>query len=266
MNKNYLFLQGHIWLLLCLFLLLSQACKTGKTAKAERRGAGMQGEGTSQALIEAQQGKDIEFDWLAAKFRVEFTSPEESGSATLNLRMRKDSIIWFTIKKLGVEGLRVCVYPKYVEILNHNENVYMRRPLSFLAEQLQLPLGFAEIQAFFIGQSFVPPSKKAYLFKTEDDFYKLEQRGLDDYMALLYHKKSLNLERILRDQGQNSVDVFLEEYKQLGAGEIAYTRRIVANSPDLGEITLQIALSKITLNEEQKTKFRIPSHYEKRID
>ena len=218
---------------------------------------------SSEALIEASRAQRLDFEWLSAKVKVDFEDKEQSVGATMQIRIRKDSLIWLTVKKLGVEGLRAQIHPKYIETLNHQDKQYQRRSLRFLAEQVDLPLGFAEIQDFFVGNAVLIPSTKPYLCKIEGDCYRLEKPGLNDYIGMLIQGEHFLLKQIARDQGRNSADIYFEDHKPLGNILAPYTRRIEIEGPDLGQLKLEFRFSDIELNQPQKMKFEIPDDYQR---
>lgn len=92
-----------------------------------------------------------DFEWFSAKGSLRYKSVDESGKATINVRMKKDSIIWLNIKKFSVEISRVKMTPDSVFIVYRWERLYEKGRLDQFTRAYNTNLDFAELQDLFFG-------------------------------------------------------------------------------------------------------------------
>ena len=95
------------------------------------------------------------FEWLTANLNIQ---AEENGMTyddlSGQLRMRKDSIIWFNVTAtMGVEALRAKISNDSIWILNRLEKNYLAEPLDTVSAQLGIPLSLPLIQTLLLDNN-----------------------------------------------------------------------------------------------------------------
>ena len=95
------------------------------------------------------------FEWLTANLNIQ---AEENGMTyddlSGQLRMRKDSIIWFNVTvTMGVEALRAKISNDSIWILNRLEKNYLAEPLDTVSAQLGIPLSLPLIQTLLLDNN-----------------------------------------------------------------------------------------------------------------
>ena len=95
------------------------------------------------------------FEWLTANLSIQ---AEENGMTyddlSGQLRMRKDSIIWFNVTAtMGVEALRAKASNDSIWILNRLEKNYLAEPLDTVSTQLGIPLSLPLIQTLLLDNN-----------------------------------------------------------------------------------------------------------------
>ena len=95
------------------------------------------------------------FEWLTANLSIQ---AEEKGMTyddlSGQLRMRKDSIIWFNVTAtMGVEALRAKISNDSIWILNRLEKNYLAEPLDTVSAQLGIPLSLPLIQTLLLDNN-----------------------------------------------------------------------------------------------------------------
>ena len=109
------------------------------------------------------------FEWLTANLNIQ---AEENGMTyddlSGQLRMRKDSIIWFNVTAtMGVEALRAKISNDSIWILNRLEKNYLAEPLDTVSAQLGIPLSLPLIQTLLLdnNEGLPPVENQTVLLK-----------------------------------------------------------------------------------------------------
>jgi hypothetical protein len=95
------------------------------------------------------------FKWMTANMDIQaegngMTFDDLSGQ----MRMRKDSIIWFTVTAtMGVEVLRAKFSNDSVWIINRLEKTYLAEPFDTVSAQLGIPLSLPWIQTLLMDNN-----------------------------------------------------------------------------------------------------------------
>src|SRR5258708_37539725 len=88
------------------------------------------------------------------------------------MHIKKDSLIWLSINLgLGIEAFGVLITPDSVKILDKLKKVARLRSVSYLQEEIHLPIDFRTLQDLLIGNPI-------YLDSSNILFYKKEQAGV----------------------------------------------------------------------------------------
>ena len=112
--------------------------------------------------------KAVDFDspYLTAKGKVQATIKGDERSATINIRMRRDSAIWISAGLLGFEGVRALLTPDSVRVVNRLDKTYFAGGYDYLTKLLNVPVSFAQAQALLLGNYQSAPAGAALTLST----------------------------------------------------------------------------------------------------
>lgn len=235
----------------------------------------------SKTLTTNLKANEFKFDRLNAKMTVDADIDSSSNSFTVTLRMKKDSVIWMSISKLGIEGARVLITKDSVKLVNRIKNTYFSGDFAYISKVLNTELDFEMLQSLLVGNSVE--------FYDEDEKIK---PGIDNCEYTLGTVRKFRLRRVM-DKGKElkepaqSIYMVPETFKiarivfyefnpdrsfdalfgnfekkdstQLFPMQMNYTIRAQKL------VKLDLVYTKVVLNEEQSFPFKIPENYE-RID
>lgn len=284
MNKSRTFVSQHLSvrlrtmlsLSLLLLVLLGSSCKSSKKIVLNNGKCLLD---FKNARTLATQVKSNEFclDRINAKLSVDALIDSSSNSFTINLRMKKDSIIWMSISKLGIEGARLLITRDSVKLVNRISNKYFKGDYAYISKLLNTELDFEMLQSLLIGNTVE--------FYDEDEKLK---PGIDDCMYTLgtvrkYKMRKAEKGRNLKEPVQSiyllpqtykvariifydfnpdrSFDAKYSAYETTSDNQqfpmkMSYVIKAQKN------IAIEIAYTKLVLNEDQTFPFRIPDDYE----
>ena len=254
-----------IFSILIIALLLS-SCKSKKN-KLPMTSQDPLPEKSTKFLQKALGRNEIDAEWMSAKAKIAYEDDFEKVKATAYIRLRKDSILWFNVKKAGVEAARVQITKDSVYIINRLEKEYTIKGLDFFESQYNLPASFDAIQTVALGNilylSNIKPDSEI-----DDDRHRLfvekDNIRAEYWMeGLTYRLSQMTFTDIRNDR---KFDMTFDNYKQLDDQQnFSYFRNLNVSGKNMNTPDLDIKLSKVEINVPKSIKFDIPKRY-KRVD
>ncbi len=232
----------------------------------------------ARTLTSHLKEKEFKFDRLNAKLSAEAEVDSTSASFTVTLRIKKDSVIWMSISKLGIEGARVLITKDSVKLLNRIKNTFFVGDFAYISKIVNTDLDFELLQSLLVGNSVefydedekIKPGidncqytlgtiRKKRLRKVMEKGKELKEPAQSIYMI----PETFKIARILFYEfgPDRSFDARYSEYElkdstQLFPMKMNYTIKAQKN------VKIDLAYSKVVLNEEQTFPFKIPENYE----
>ena len=118
---------------------------------------------------------EIDFRYLTAKSKLSFKSQtQDISNANLSVRVRKDSLIWVSVSKVGIEAVRALISRDSVKIMDRLENRYTIYDFPTLSRVFNFEMNFDLLQALLVG-NLPLPRRPAQKIKNERDYLLLRQ-------------------------------------------------------------------------------------------
>lgn len=243
--------------LLCVFMMIS-SCKSIKKV------AGIKTDELSPAKVQQQMIRNqIRADWLTAKAKIGFEGLGQKIGATSTIKLRKDSLLWMNVKKLGFEVARVQVTKDSVFVLNRLTNEYLAKDLDYLEKQYNLPADFNTLQALILGNPIFFVNRNLQLKTTPDAYHLFASEGSKLNNFWLSPQNFLLNKMSFEDKSsRRSLAFLLQDYTETPDNQnFSYLRNVDLNSRETGQVNIEIAFSKVVLNEPAAFRFDIPKRY-----
>lgn len=213
---------------------------------------------------------EIDFEFLSTKTKFQYTDSKNSNSATANIRIKKDSIIWFSLTPaLGIEAARGIITQDSMIIVDRINKTYSIFTFRDLSSKFRIDMDYNLLQALLLGNTSmeIKPDNK---LKSEGDFFKLIQSRSTLGIENLVNNKTLKIERVLLKDAltSNSMAInygnFLpvDNYIFPNETSISIVYKVAQDQPNS---TTEIILehSKVEIETKRvKFPFNIPSKYE----
>lgn len=275
-KKRIFNLIGNCTLLLLSILLMS-SCKTKQKIVSVPR-ANIDNKNT-RTLLALLKTNEFNFEHFSAKFSSEITIDSNNVSFNVNMRMRKDSVIWMSISPLlGIEMARIMITKDSVKFINRSNSTYFAGDYNYISKILHSDLDFEMIQSLLIGNSI--------------NFYEEEEKlksSIDNNKYLLSTIRKRRLRRVMeknKDLKEPVQSIWLEphNYKvsRIFIDELNSDRTFNATFEEFEKqedslffpyklnfaikaeknIFIGINYSKVTINKSQTFPFSIPEGYE----
>lgn len=177
--------SGQIVLIVLSVLVVMPSCSSKKRLAAGKplrnRAPGF--------LINHNAKEAFTYDWLGMKISADFTSEGESESFKVNVKGKKDSVLWISVSPaLGIEVIRMIITPdsvKYVSKVPNNKHYY-KGTYDDVSKLMGLDLEFDQMMELLVGNPV--------MLDKQDD--KLESL-VDDRQYFLVSKFSRRLKKLL---------------------------------------------------------------------
>lgn len=92
-------------------------------------------------------------------------------SFTMNLRMRKDSLIWVSLSAFGLEAGRALLLPDSIVFIDRLNKKYFIYDYSYLSQIAKMPVNMKQVQLLISGCLLYPADK--YRYHLTDDVWQL---------------------------------------------------------------------------------------------
>jgi len=216
--------------------------------------------------------EEIDFDYLTAKSKFSFKNETQNiDNANVSIRIKKDSLIWFSVNGVGFEVARGIITPDTIVFMDKFHKEYYAYSYEQLSREFNFDLSYGLLQSIIVGNLPVPrtPNEKV---RREKDFLLLRQDDgrimLDSYIG----EKNRKLKRLqaVEQPTKNSLTLDYEDFTELNSCLFPFTSLItldVQSKKDkkFYQTVMRIKHSKVELpSKAPGFPFTIPQSYQKK--
>ena len=243
-----------ILLFFSLLFITITACKTVKTSD----GTTLRVRSASFLVKKLEQQK-LDVEWMTAKVKLRLSENGSTTRASADIRMRKDSVIWMTVKKFGIEGARVLITTDSIYLINRLEREYLVQDFSFIESEFNLPASFQTLQDFILGNVFFM-TQENIKSDINDDAYHLTASDPTPFTNEYWlDATDFNLEKMYFNDLRYQRELTVEQSEYLPVGEIIafpHRRVVETSSQQLGNVSVEMDLSRVKFNQPANMPFK----------
>jgi hypothetical protein len=214
---------------------------------------------------------EVDFKYLTAKSKFSIKSQDQSTeNANMNLRVRKDSLIWFSVQKLGIEAARGIATRDSIVVMDKVHNEYSVFDYASLSRQFNFDLNFDLLQALIVG-NLPLPKRPAQKVKNERDYLLLRQSEgkvmVENYIG--EQDRKLKKLMVTEQPTKNTLRLDYADFQKLNDFLFPYTSLVTLDyqSKTDGQFyqkLLQIRHNKVELVDKNPGfPFTIPASYKR---
>lgn len=224
---------------------------------------------------------ELDFNTLKGRLNVDANLDSIYHSFTVSTRIQKDSLIWLSISKFGVEAFRVLITKDTVKYMDRIGRRYFEGDFTYLSTLLNAPVDFELVQSLLIGNS-VPFYTDESKIKSSLDHAKCQyvlgtirkskmKRVAEKGKELKASVQSLHLLvtsfKIARMQffefnPERSVEVLFSDFVPVVDSIKLFPTSISCYIRATKTLSLNLKYSKYRFNEPLTFSFNIPNSYE----
>lgn len=203
---------------------------------------------------------NLDFNTFSAKGKIEIEVNGSKHAATVNIRIKKDQIIWAYINASFLPVAQAYITPDSIKVLNILQGIYTRKGFDFVKKYAGQHFDFKTLQAILVGN-------KPGSFISEEETYKILQAlgyqlsGQKDSIAVqlnfnqVYKPIDVDLSNAAQNQHLHvSYTDFLAIGNKTIPQSIAISSKVKTNN-----VNLSLSYKKVALNETLEFPFNPPA-------
>lgn len=213
-------------------------------------------------VIKQHEKNSTDFKTLKARVKIDITQNDKTQGAGFTLRIEKDKVIWLSESVLGMA--RMMITPEKVRFYNKLDNEYFDGDYKLLSDVAGIDLDFMKVQNILLGQAIYNLKEEPHQVVVSENSYAVSPKDQSAVMELFYlinpsHFKmdSLQLQQQLK---RRMLQVDYATYQEVDKQIIPKNIRIIAVD-DSDEVAVAMAFKSVSLNDEVRFPFKIPSGY-----
>ena len=170
-------MRKNIWnstILICIcFVVQLSSCKTIKNVENGKNIKVL----SQNDLIDSIKTYELKIDWLKASGNTIIKLGEEKQNIDLNIRIRKDSIIWINLSKYKKKISRSLFEMDSVKITTeYPEKLYYFESINKMQEVMNFSISYNILEEFLLGGSFIDELNDKLILKTKENQYYISSK------------------------------------------------------------------------------------------
>jgi Domain of unknown function (DUF4292) len=173
---------------------------------------------TLENQVNAIKIDEIDFKYFSSNSKLRYKTATESQNAQINFRIKKDSLIWFSISGFGIEAVRGIITKDSLFAIDKLHREYYKFDFTSLSNQFNFDLNYNIMQSLVLGNLPMKKRGKNKYVKKENDYYLLHQEEgkvmIDNYIGDQNRKlKKLQLSK--SDEAQNKLTMTFNDFQMI---------------------------------------------------
>jgi len=215
--------------------------------------------------------QNLDFLYFHSRARLEYKDPDNQFTSSVNIRMRKDSVVWISVTPgLGIEAIRCLITKDSVYIINRlGKGSYNKYPMSYFREQFHFDFNLAYIQNLLLGNLCNGINDDDEL-SPKNEYQVIQQKRNSYFIENFVNPGNHKIEKlqITDTTNQSTLSLSYSEFKNIDTSLFAHKNLILLNfnnEKGLYSMAIDIDHAKAEINDKHlKFPFNVPNRYEKK--
>ncbi len=210
--------------------------------------------------------KELDFEYLSAKAKINFKDNRQDVKAKANIRIKKDSLIWINFSAVGIQGAR-CLFTKdSISMINIVKKEYYKYTYSEFTEKFNFKIDYNIIEDIIIGElpfALSPEDKVS----SEGGMFVVKKEQGEFLLSTSINKESKQVEKV-EISGKDKKSNLKIDYKDYhSAGNASFPFKILVdltfeNTKGTVYTYVDLEYNKTVIEEKPlKFPFNIPKRY-----
>jgi len=248
--------------IICLLMVSGVSCKSARSVVASGK---VDSNLSAKQLIKENRRQNAKFKTLQAKVKIDIIQDLKESSYTVNLRMEKDKTIWINAT-LGM--VRVMISPSRVQYYSRLTDEYFDGDYKLLSDLLGIELNFDKVQSLLIGEPLFNLKDDTYVISIDEDSYilqpKIQSSLLELFLLLNPSHFKMDSQQLLQPSKRRFLQIDYLGYQDVNKEILPQNIKIIAIE-DSEELNLILEYKSVSVNEEVRFPFKVPSGYDEII-
>ncbi|MCF7559640.1 DUF4292 domain-containing protein [Sabulilitoribacter multivorans] len=232
-------------------------CKSAKTINSGEANYKL----STKQLIKENAKQTPNYNTLQSKLKITLEQNGKSQTHTVNFRAKKDEMLWINA---SFSVIRALVTPEKVSFYNKLDNTYFDGDYKYLSNLLGTELDFQKVQNLLIGEAIFNLKDDDYKASVDEGSYVVQpkkQRELFEIFFLLdpSHFK-VKSQQITQPKQHRHLQVDYLSHQNVDKQILPELIKVIAVENN-EEVILNLEFKNISLNEDLRFPFKIPSGF-----
>ena len=213
--------------------------------------------------------RELNFEYLKGKGKINYQDDSIQFSATANVRIKKDSAIWLSFSKAGIEGARGIISMDSIDFLYRPDNAYYHYDFKSLTEKFNFKVDYHLIQSMILGEPPRPLTGDETVSRQGNFFHirKVEESVIMDYYV---NVANMRIERVemIEMPSRNTLSFNYGDFELVDEVPFATTGIVFFNyNSSEQRFTMKISFNYTKaelVDRKLKFPFNIPQKYEQK--
>jgi len=160
--------------------------------------------------------EEIDFEYFQTRTKVRYTEGDKQVNGNAHIRIKKDSLIWFSISpSVGLEATRVMITKDTAIVINRMDKEYYIFNFEEISRYFNFKVDFELIQSIILGNLAREIDEKTQIAK-ENNYYLIKQTSgpLDIQSFVLIDNKKIETVLINENETSNFMTLKYSEFKE----------------------------------------------------
>ncbi len=183
---------------------------------------------TDSASIQPLKIEEINFNYLTTKSKFSFKNQKESmDNVTVNMRIRKDSLIWLSVTGVGLEVARGLITQDSIIFADKLHKEYFKLSYEQLSQQYHFKITYNLLQSIIIGNLPYPIDENTAVDQVSD--YFILKQIVGNFNAENYISKSnfkLSWLNALENDTENSFSLGYSDFNEVQSSLFPFSSKL----------------------------------------
>lgn len=219
----------------------------------------------STIALEKINKRSIDFKTLSIKTNVKFEDETQSQRVNVDLKIKKNEIIWVNVKLLGIPLARAYITPDKVQFYEKLNNTYFEGDYSVISNLLGTELNFDKIQNMILGFPLEKLESNKMKFNIEDSLFVFTANEDNISKTFGFNNQNYLLKKqyLVHDLKKAGINIEYESHQIIDTFSFPEMIKILAMRSK-GNANFEIKYNSITINEELNYIYSVPNGYKLR--
>ena len=250
-------MRKYTGLILSLAVLLFFNCKSSKTLGAEEANYGL----STKQLIKNNAKHAADFKTLQARLKITYAEGNNSQTHSVSFRAKKDEALWINA---SFSLIRALVTPEKVSFYNKLDNTYFDGDYKYLSNLLGTELNFQKVQNLLLGETIYNLKEGDYVASVGDGQYILQPQKQREWFEIFFllnpSNFKLSSQQISQPQEKRHLQIDYLSYQKVKQQIVPEQIKVMAVEAN-EEISIHLEFKNVSLNEDLRFPFKIPSGF-----
>ncbi len=216
---------------------------------------------STRQLIAYNAKQVAEFKTLQSRLKITYTEKNKSQSYTVSFRIDKDKALWINAP---FSVIRALVTPEKVSFYNKLDRTYFDGDYKYLSDLLGTELDFKKVQNLLLGETLYSLHTNNYKSSVDADMYVVQPKDQRDLFEIFFLLNPDNFkvksQQISQPKEFRHLQIDYLNYQTIQAQIIPERIKVMAVEAD-EEVVIELEMKGVSLNENLRFPFKIPSGF-----